>query len=487
MKEMKACTSNSRGEIVKRVFICLALAVALVMAFSGVAYAANWNAPSSRDLARATNPSAQFPTVPGPYYRGTAGGTWNTNLGNAGAPQDQFYNGTAYVSSEGSKYVYLDWGFLDDEVIANRGASSPHGDFQIATVKCAVCHNVHVAAPAELPIESQNALNSPQQSADTLLKFRATDACGYCHVIAGHVVNGSPKWGGMWPLPSASVYGHNLGNPKCTGECHANVHGVNQDLSIPAIKGLMLTTQIDYPTGGGTVLSRIESINASAAAAGFGDAVMGFTTAEFIAGGDATTLAQQREQAVGPFCGGCHFGSYSQVVAGASTSMINFSATDYRASGLFTGHRTMASATTNWNGAGNVQSSGTSKAGAGMQIAWSPVENCKSCHDAWDGFGNKSFPHGWGYATEFASSFNPDGSVAEPMTGIWLLRGAYAGSTLEIVAGSLPESRYLSGHYGSENLAPLEGEGGSLSDGVCLKCHRSGSAGVATGGVGLTF
>jgi hypothetical protein len=88
-----------------------------------------------------------------------AAGVW-------GAPYYKMNNGPAPTPDPHGDYVYLQWWAVDAEnpgnlvdVTANTG--SPHGGFTTTSIKCAVCHSVHTAAPAE---------SAAAPVADTLLR-----------------------------------------------------------------------------------------------------------------------------------------------------------------------------------------------------------------------------------------------------------------------------------------------------------------------------
>jgi hypothetical protein len=345
----------------------------------------------------------------------------------------QDYIGAADPAAGSLAYVYLSWSDIaSPTVTANTG--SPHGGFTTTSIKCAVCHSVHVAAPAQ---------SAAAPVADTLLRMKAADACGYCHVSKGNTV-GNPIWGGD-VRALAGANGHALGN-NCD-ECHTSVHGGGAETEVASLEGKLLTLGTDYGTGspGGntTVLSRVAVINAKAVEQGFSNPT-GFSVADYQTKYEADAPGITA-QAVGVFCGGCHDASYSLAVSGASASTFGG-----QSSGMFSGHL----------------SKGASVAGS----SWNPVAGCTSCHDASDGFGGFAFPHNWGTTGEEAV-IGPDGKTYENQTMGWLLVSEFAGAPKAVNGG--PEGKL--GHAGPD--------GGTLADGVCLKCHR----GSAVTGVGLDF
>jgi hypothetical protein len=349
--------------------------------------------------------------------------------------------------------VYMNWttAKLLGSNVAD-GNNSPHSSYTTTTVKCVVCHSVHYAAPGNAPVSSN------AQTADTLLRMRADQACVYCHATAGMSVNGRPVYDGATPNPNNAVVGHITG-PNCN-VCHTSVHGDPADNSVAALSGFLLRTMpgndnlgawgaINGPTA--NMITAIEAIDYNAVGQGWttGEA-LGNQPWEFA----SINTPQLREKAIGIFCAECHAGSYSQVAAGASTNVQDWTLPN----SPYSGHRIEASATTAWNSANDVSSSNnwsdstSSTIGA---VAWLPATNCKSCHGADDIYGNTGFPHSWGSSK------------------MWLLTGADSSQSLKIFPFADPASFGAGGD-------PLQLQ---LQDGVCLRCHRS-----STGeGVEYTF
>jgi hypothetical protein len=409
---MKAMTGNIvRGRSVRRVLLVAAAAAVFMSVTSSAAFAVNHSGQTRlgvRDV--------------------TATATVGSNL--------------ASVTAGAGANTYIDWssslGGNNSGISA--GATSPHGAYTTTTVKCAVCHAVHYAAPGSAPVGSG-------QTADTLLRMTATNACAYCHVVAGQTVNGRSVYDGVLPASSggSANTGH-LTGANCS-ECHTGPHGANMDISVPAIVGYMLkksavTTASPY----GTVFARIQAIDATAALQGFtggaaaaAQTVTGFDEATWM--NPANNGAVYREAAVGLFCAQCHAGSYAQTQAGASTNINGMAKPT-------SGHRVQASAETSWSGFSSGAFNGKG------QIAWADAANCKSCHDSKDTLGNAGFPHSWGG------------------TKMWLYAAASANDATEALPfGTAANSGYNAGKP-------------QLADGVCLKCHRQNST---TTGVGLSY
>jgi hypothetical protein len=234
--------------------------------------------------------------------------------------------------------------------------------------------------------------------------------------------------------------------------CHTTVHGVDQDNSIASLAGFLLKKQplAVGPNGApvNQMIDAVQQIEDLATSQGFAaGAALGASPFDF----NTDTSTTLRESGVGIFCAECHNGAYSTVAAGATT---NVKGSDTAA---YSGHRIMAGANASWNQASNP----TPALGGGIvssstfsgTVAWAPATGCTSCHDSYDVYGNKAFPHSWGG------------------TKMWLTSAASVGAPkTNLPFGTAPGSGY------NENRP-------QLSDGVCLKCHVS-----STGeGVGLTF
>jgi hypothetical protein len=326
------------------------------------------------------------------------------------------------------------------------GDNSPHGNFTTTTVKCVVCHAVHYAAAGGAPV-------GVGQTADTLLRMKASEACIFCHATAGQAVNGRPVYDGLGSValdgPGLTGGATNTGHiieTNCTC-CHTNVHGANADHSVASLDGYLLKLMpTDNVQGSGlhsaTMLDNITYIDSNAVSQHFltGQALAG--TPDLYRTDPSDTL---REQAVGVFCAECHNGAYATGVAGAATNVLGSGTVAY------TGHRIAALATPDWN-ADHSKSSGLVTDTA---VAYAPAANCKACHDASDVYGNKAFPHSWG------------------QTKMWLTSAPYAGTTTN--------DNLL---YGTALNSAFDAGSPQLSDGVCLKCHVDTGG---TTGVGITF
>jgi hypothetical protein len=408
---------------VKKTLFVVALATMLIFALAGSAFAAGINHSGQDRLGAGTPADASSPTS----ATIVGGGTWTY--------QDWAVSPTLGAGTNGVEI----------------GDNSPHGNYTTTTVKCVVCHAVHYAAAGGAPVGSG-------QTADTLLRMKASDACIFCHATAGQAVNGRPVYNGLGTgitAPGATggntLTGHIVGT-NCS-YCHTNVHGANADHSVAALDGYLLKnmTATDVQGTGATTTNMIEAITTIDHNA----VNQGFVAGAALAGtiGDYATVNNSalKEQAVGVFCAECHNGAYATAAAGASTNVQNAGAFQ-----AFSGHRIAAAATANWNADGS-KSSGLFSG----QTAWAAANDCKSCHDSLDRYGNAAFPHAWGTAA--------GGTLGA--TKMWLTSAANVADTKTDLPAGGGANAYNTGNP-------------QLSDGVCLKCHIDGDGAA---GVGLTY
>jgi hypothetical protein len=425
---------------VKKTLLVVAVAAMLVLSVASSAFAVNHS---------------------GQQRLGSAA-TTGAPVGGAGV------NPTNNVAGAGT-YTYQDWSTGNGNIASTNGINgtggnavdnSPHGNYTTNTVKCAVCHAVHYAAAGGAPVAGGT------QTADTLLRMKASQSCVYCHATTGTSVNGRPVYDGIGNITTSggsSTVGHAIGN-NCD-ECHTGPHGAGADESVAALSGYLLKNQTNNVTGTDgvavTTNNMIDSINFiddQAVAQGFASgAALGATPATY----GSTNTSTLKEQAVGVFCAQCHNGAYATVAPGAATNvsgMTNAAANNALGSAL-SGHRIAAAADASWQTAPGQKSSSVL---TGVAVAWAPATNCKSCHDSVDVFGNSAFPHSWGQDSTGAK------------TRLWLLQSAGFGAAKT----ALPQNNASPSSYGV-------GKGqAQLYDGVCLKCHVDS---VSGNGVGSTF
>ena len=485
MKEMTYEKMTTLGGSVKKTLFVAAVAALLLFSVVGSAFAVNQSGQLRLGEASSANgdadraPRAAWEDTGVPIPSGIA-----TEI-----------PGAANIGGAGTN-TYMDWltsgyGAANAPSADNNYGNSPHGNFTTTTVKCVVCHAVHYAAPGGATVKSDN------QVADTLLRRRADEACYFCHATTGQAVNGRPVYNGIGPLSIEGDPGDKPGSvPGDTGAdhegghitgincqvCHASVHGANQDHSVAALEGYLLTKIVAKGrTKTGTIIEAMTGIENQARSQGFaaGDALNGTLNAYMY-----NPSAKLREQAVGVFCAECHNGAYATGVDGMGAA-VNVRGSGPNGTGVqYTGHRIGVNADEgpdaypwdNWNKWSEIATSGPRaglpkdrKRSSGLfsgRIAWKPATNCKSCHDAFDDFGNRAFPHAWGGS-------GPAG------TKMWLTSAADAGQeTTTLPYANRPDA--VTGlSTGLDGAAYPQ-----LRDGVCLKCHVAPGA---TAGVGITF
>lgn len=152
----------------------------------------------------------------------------------------------------------------------------------------------------------------------------------------------------------------------------------------------------------------------------------------------------------GYLCANCHSQSFA----------VNTAGSDPYGGGDFTGHRVTAMATTNWAAPGGANSLANN-----TQIAWKNANGCEKCHSALDSTGDTAFPHGYVNSVGAVTPKTVAGS-----SFIWLTLASDALASEQVLEKVIPETG-----DGNANLL--------TEDGLCLKCHRSGTG----TGVGLTF
>jgi len=252
-------------------------------------------------------------------------------------------------------------------------------------------------------------------------------SCAFCH---SSVANGGGAVASnliSWTAANGGPHSSRCAND----DCHGGPHGVGASIYAgPASK--LLTARADT------------KLLADATANGVSVASL------------ATYDASTRALATGATCSreGCHTNSAMGVLISGTQLPADV---DGVLDKMVTGHRVIASATPNWNSDGSM---GTSKTTIGA-IAYAPVDYCNDCHDLADdnNAGKAAFPHGITGIVD--SAVGADGT-SRP--AVWLTAGAFAGDARTAVG-------------------PLSATGASVTDGVCLKCHR----GSATTGVGIDF
>lgn len=276
-----------------------------------------------------------------------------------------------------------------------------------------------------------------------------TNKCAVCHSVHTAEVGGSvlTAFGPYTSYAQGCVFCHGDGNtftdvvitadpsgyisPHGTcSRCHAlNPHGVGTSEYVTLAAKLLNTN------GDGEIGTDL-SAGANGLNVGMFDG-----TGDVVTGGVLGT---------GYLCSNCH----SQAFA------VNTPSHDPAGGGVFTGHRVTAMATADWNQALYGGSYSTAAA-----VAYKNANACTACHDAQTAGGYAAFPHGY---VDAAGDLLP--KTVAGSSYIWLTIGEDALAATTLLEGIEPETG-----IGNANLL--------TEDGLCLKCHRSGTG----SGVGLTF
>lgn len=211
---------------------------------------------------------------------------------------------------------------------------TPHKDYITTSVKCAVCHAVHKAAPG----------------GELLLRGTAGESCEFCHIADNiglvRIYNGDVDnylFAGGAQAHTDNAAGAAVGS-RCV-DCHA-VHGAGtlDDVSINKYV-----------------------LKATASASG---APGGFATPQVTAMARATANPGVKQIWVDAFCSMCH--PYYQPAYNGQITVAAYHASGPTQSGTFQSH-IMGPANANY---ANPRATYTG------QVAWLPSTNCRSCHDA---------------------------------------------------------------------------------------------------------
>lgn len=279
-----------------------------------------------------------------------------------------------------------------------------------------------------------HAVHKANPAGELLLDGTAGESCLYCHVDGAtglvRIYNGTRT---DYTTNNQFSHGDNgsgtsVGS-RCT-DCHA-VHGANTINNATVDKFILKSTAAASNGPGGVASQQAE---AAAAAA----------------------LAPADKQAqVDAFCSMCH--PYAQYSYNGTITVGNYRASGIVQNGVFQSH-VMTAATAAY--------ANPKRSIASTRVAWIGSEHCRQCHDA--------------------GEVDTQSSRA--------IVGAGAGY---VVLASYPHytpnyTRFLmsadssTSAFGQTTYVPAGGAASTMTDGVCLKCHRGASA-PATTGIGYNF
>lgn len=348
------------------------------------------------------------------------------------------FAGTAFAKNAGSAAAagdgYVAWPTAVSIASGQAAeAAGPHSNYTVSTVKCAVCHSIH-GAPDDtwLLTKVTNAQVSAGANAGTV--------CAYCHgygATAGAMIVAINKTGNS---PHSSI---------CYTDCHAGVHGTNVS-AYPTLAAKLLTKDADTMIAAALIDpgTHLTAADFTPPVGGFGGGV-GF--------GTAAQTYPKTAMATGYLCAqpGCHVQSAFGIKdRGAHMSVQNRGGI---APLTLSGHPVLAPASPSFN-----FPAGSSKAGvANVQVAFTDAAGCPTCHDMADagttlGF---AFPHNKG------------------ASNIWLTKSSDSSLSDKSI---VQNSDVIDSSTGT--IIGLADNYTTVQDGICLKCHRS-----TTAGVGITF
>lgn len=450
MQEMNSVNNSQGGNRMKKMLLALSLSFVLVFGFASSALAADNNSGEGSTPAAGLGNSISQGTVV------------------------QRESGKAEVAYPNKGYLgYLIWSSVDATTNTNYGnlqirylasnmvtttaqASGPHANYTINTMKCAVCHSVHMA-----PVDSFVLTNVKRSSLTSDAPVAAGSVCAYCHSVTGVITEHRVS-----VATNGNLQGHTVGRCSSTGvgACHGGAHGVGVSA---------------YETLASKLLNAGADDNISEAIAA--SATTGMIAADFDIATGNTMTNDQNTFAVGYLCAQCHqasamtskpgYGFVAQMAGrhGSNLPTVTPGAT------LLSTHPMLDS---NATATASYDTTGTTA--QGRQIAWAPANGCVKCHSKVDPTLNQPmFPHAT--ADNYASNGGTN-NVAAYTSGDWLMTSSFAGSddTTAVYRRT------------TDNLtaAATGGRWGTAFDGVCLNCHRTGAvdgSGDATGGVGIDY
>ena len=203
---------------------------------------------------------------------------------------------------------------------------TPHKDFRVSSLKCAVCHAIHKA----------------ELGGQVLLRDTVANACVYCHIQTA--TGNTQLYGGVtaW-YTTQNQYSHNTGSSNCS-DCHS-VHGAN------------------------TVTNTVAGLSSKILRNEVGPTYRAYQAEILAAGYNATTSARFDAEAV--WCTRCH--RYFVNTYETTVTYMNDLTTN-----------TVATAKMHVMRAGGVAyaNPNASPSAIGQVVAVVGSTNCRACHDA---------------------------------------------------------------------------------------------------------
>lgn len=410
----------------KRILFTMALATALIFAFSGVAMA--------KYAGYAYN-------NPVPATDGSGGTVVNPNPG--------------YLSWMGATAIQI------QHQGANNNGSTVHGGYAVNTTKCAVCHSAHRAA-------------SDLTAAGVGSYWKLTpggQSCVACHTPSG----ANPVSTKLVEWPSTYSDGGPHSSFNCLNACHGSVHGGTAS-SLGAVRAFNLTARNDAAIGAAVTAGNVRP-----------NTVDGNTLAANYDSLTSTQKAANRAMVTGYTCGasGCHSSSQFAVNAdGYAELRASSPAASTMLDVAMTGHGT-AGATNHCSTGGCHQPIGNASDSScaschdmvGKATNSSAFPHANRAITVWEWTRpagvltqtekNVSAGNLWMYGGDVTyrdASGEPTSTVMwNGKTGIGITHG--------VTVGGLAPNRVNTRTVIEDAAGFHDGHAGNINDGTCLKCH----------------
>ncbi len=414
----------------RRILFTMALAIALVFAFSGVAVAKYAGYAYN-------NPVVGFVS------------------GSSGATQTVDNQSPGYLSWQGANAISANY----NGGTSTNGATV-HGGYAVNTTKCAVCHSAHRA-------------NSDATAAGVGSYWKLTpggQACVACHTPSG----ANPVSTALVEWPSTYTDGGPHSSFNCLSACHGSVHGAATS-TYGAVRAFNLTARNDA---------------AIAAAVAAGNVMTSTVDAATLAGNfdllAASQKAANRAMITGYTCGasGCHSSSQFAVNQhGYAEARASKPASSTTLDKFMTGHITAGATHCSTGGCHSaIGNASDSKCASCHDMVGKATNSSAFPHanrniTVWEWTRptgaleqtEKEVESGnlWMYGGDVTYR---DGSSQPTATVLWSGQSG-AGITHGALVGGLAPNRVNTRTVIEDAAGFHDGHAGNINDGTCLKCH----------------
>lgn len=353
---------------------------------------------------------------------------------------------SAYYASYSASSAYLSWGGAEALYGSINSTEStqttPHGGYTQTTVKCAVCHSVHRASTTG---------TAPGTGADN--KLLLGGSCVACHAASGG--NASSR---LIEFGATSTGPHMSGASDCNAAgCHGSVHNSGTQSQYAIVRKYNLANRSSVSALDDAIAAAIKSGNVPKDTDGNEVTTTQSTDGTTVKAISEKSLDQgMKAYATGYVCYACH-GSSSRSVANA----------DFASASVYKGHLSIGTSTSKY------------------------IPTCEGCHDVVGVATNTTlFPHANRGVDVYVGRFNHQtqtnalsGTIRSTTDtdatryGLWMTSANYGDNeNAEPVAGTIANSQsdwQLSGEatqtVAQKNIDKM------LVDGMCIKCHKSGT------------